>query len=131
MALGSTQPLRGIRTRYLPGGVKGSRPARKADNLTTVCEPVAWKMPEARRLTTLWFATDCYRDSFVLCLRAWRIFESRRKRTEGERGRVKEKFICTEESLSNIIIEIKPSKVAYVRYVARVGQVRNAYRIVV
>jgi hypothetical protein len=33
MALGSTQP--GI---FL--GVKGGRPARKADNLTAICEPI-------------------------------------------------------------------------------------------
>jgi hypothetical protein len=38
-------------TRNLPGG-KG-RPARKADNLTTVCE-------------FLWASTACYRDSFAV-----------------------------------------------------------------
>jgi hypothetical protein len=38
MALGSTQPLREISTRNLPG-VKGW-PAHKADNLTAVCEPI-------------------------------------------------------------------------------------------
>jgi hypothetical protein len=37
MALGSTQPVLEMSTRNLPGG-KG-RPARKADNLTAVCEP--------------------------------------------------------------------------------------------
>jgi hypothetical protein len=37
MALGSTQPLREMSTRNLRGD-KG-RPARKADNLTAVCEP--------------------------------------------------------------------------------------------
>jgi hypothetical protein len=37
MALGSTQPLTEISTRNLPGG-KGW-PARKADNLTTICGP--------------------------------------------------------------------------------------------
>jgi hypothetical protein len=36
MALGSTQPLKEMNTRNLPG-VEG-RPARKADNLTAVCE---------------------------------------------------------------------------------------------
>jgi hypothetical protein len=36
MALGLTQPLIEMSTRYLPGG-KG-RPARKADNLTAICE---------------------------------------------------------------------------------------------
>jgi hypothetical protein len=39
MALGSTQPLREMSTRNLPGG-KG-RAARKADNLTAICEPNA------------------------------------------------------------------------------------------
>jgi hypothetical protein len=38
MALGSTQSLIEISTRNLPGG-KG-RPARKADNLTAICEPI-------------------------------------------------------------------------------------------
>jgi hypothetical protein len=38
MALGWTQPLTEMSTRNLPGG-KG-RPARKADNLTAICEPV-------------------------------------------------------------------------------------------
>jgi hypothetical protein len=36
MTLGSTQPLTEMRTRNLHGG-KG-RPARKADNLTSICE---------------------------------------------------------------------------------------------
>jgi hypothetical protein len=36
MAPGSTQPLTEMSTRYLPGG-KG-QPARKADNLTAICE---------------------------------------------------------------------------------------------
>jgi hypothetical protein len=38
MALGSTQPLTEMSTRNLPGG-KG-RPAREADNLTAICEPI-------------------------------------------------------------------------------------------
>jgi hypothetical protein len=63
MALGSTQPLTEMSTRNLPGG-KG-RPARKADNLTAICEPIVWKMWEPRRLTTLWTFTACYRDSFT------------------------------------------------------------------
>jgi hypothetical protein len=37
LALGSTQPLKEMSTRNLPGG-KGW-PARKADNLTAICEP--------------------------------------------------------------------------------------------
>jgi hypothetical protein len=38
MAPGSTQPLTEMSTRDLPGG-KG-RPARKADDLTAICEPI-------------------------------------------------------------------------------------------
>jgi hypothetical protein len=38
MALGSTQPLTEISTRNIPGG-KG-RPARTADNLNVICEPI-------------------------------------------------------------------------------------------
>jgi hypothetical protein len=38
MALGSTQPLMEMSTRNLPGG-KG-QPARKADNLAAICEPI-------------------------------------------------------------------------------------------
>jgi hypothetical protein len=63
MALGSTQPLTEIGTSDLPGG-KG-RPERKADNLTSICEPIFWKMLEPRRLTILWASTACYRDSFT------------------------------------------------------------------
>jgi hypothetical protein len=37
MVLGSTQPLTEMSTRNFPGGKK--RPARRADNLTTICEP--------------------------------------------------------------------------------------------
>jgi hypothetical protein len=38
MALGSTQPLTEMSTRDLPGGI--GRPARKADNLTAIYEPI-------------------------------------------------------------------------------------------
>jgi hypothetical protein len=38
MALGSTQPVTEMSTRNLPGGKK--RPARRADNLTAICEPI-------------------------------------------------------------------------------------------
>jgi hypothetical protein len=38
MVLGSTQPLIEISTRNVPGGKW--RPARKADNLTAICEPI-------------------------------------------------------------------------------------------
>jgi hypothetical protein len=36
MSQGSTQPLREMSTRNLPGGE--GRPARKADNLIAICE---------------------------------------------------------------------------------------------
>jgi hypothetical protein len=38
MALGSTQPITEMSTKNLPGGKR--RPARKADNLTPICEPI-------------------------------------------------------------------------------------------
>jgi hypothetical protein len=63
MVLGSTQPLTEMSIKNLPGG-KG-RPARKADNLTAICDPIVWKMWEPRRLTILWAFTACYRDSFT------------------------------------------------------------------
>jgi hypothetical protein len=62
MALGLTQPLTEMSTRYLPGGKK--RPARKADNLAAICEP----MPEnvgastSRKLKGL---HGLYRDSIT------------------------------------------------------------------
>jgi hypothetical protein len=62
MALGPTQPLTEMSTRNLPG-VK-ERLARKADNLTAICEPIVYKMREPRRLTTLWAFTASYRESF-------------------------------------------------------------------
>jgi hypothetical protein len=62
MALGSTQPLKEMSTRNLPE--RKRRPAREADNLTAICEPIVEKMWEPRRLTTLWAFTACYRDSF-------------------------------------------------------------------
>jgi hypothetical protein len=64
MALEPTQPLTEMSTRNLPGG-KG-RLALKADNLTAICEPIAYKIWELRRLTTLWASTACNRNSFTL-----------------------------------------------------------------
>jgi hypothetical protein len=63
MALGSTESLTEMSTRNLLGG-KGP-PARKADNLTAICESVIWKMREPRRHTTLWASTAYYKDSFT------------------------------------------------------------------
>jgi hypothetical protein len=51
MALGSTQPLTEMSIRNLPGG-KG-RPARGADNLTAIYEPIVYKMWEPRRLNPM------------------------------------------------------------------------------
>jgi hypothetical protein len=47
-------------------GCKG-RPARKADNITAICEPIVQKMWEPRRLTSLRASTACYRDNFFYC----------------------------------------------------------------
>jgi hypothetical protein len=41
MALGSTQPLREMSNRNLPGGKK--RPVHKADRLVAIYEPNVWK----------------------------------------------------------------------------------------
>jgi hypothetical protein len=58
MALRSTQPVTEMSTRNLSGG-KG-RLARKADNLTAICEPTVWTSHNTRVFTA------CYRDSFTL-----------------------------------------------------------------
>jgi hypothetical protein len=63
MALGSTQRLTKMSTRNISGG-KGW-PARKADNLTAICEPNVQKMWELRGLTNLWAFTASYKDSFT------------------------------------------------------------------
>jgi hypothetical protein len=66
-ALGSTKPLTEMSTRNLLGA-KG-RPARKADNLTAIYEPIVQKMWEPGRLTTLWAFTSCYRNTFTFTFR--------------------------------------------------------------
>jgi hypothetical protein len=58
-----TQPLTEVSTSNIPGG-KG-RPARGADNLTAICEPIVSKMWEPQRLTTLRAFTAFYRASFT------------------------------------------------------------------
>jgi hypothetical protein len=63
MALAVTQPLTEMSTRNIPAG-KG-RPARKADNLTVICEPIVYKMWEPQHLTALWVSTARYRDTFT------------------------------------------------------------------
>jgi hypothetical protein len=68
MALGSTQPLTEMSTRNLPGGgVKGGRRVR-LDDLTTICQPIVYKMWEPRRLTNRLAPTAYYRDSFTFLL---------------------------------------------------------------
>jgi hypothetical protein len=63
MALESPQPLIEMSIRNLPGGEE--RPARKADNLTAICEPTVQKMWKPRRLTILWAPTACF--LFLIC----------------------------------------------------------------
>jgi hypothetical protein len=63
VTLGSTQPLTEVSTRNLPAD-KG-RKACKSDNLTTICEPIVWKIWEPRRLTTLCASMACYKDSLL------------------------------------------------------------------
>jgi hypothetical protein len=60
-----------LQQKWVPGiFLRGKwRPARKADNLTAICESIVYKMWEPRRLTTLWAFTACYRDSFPLQVR--------------------------------------------------------------
>jgi hypothetical protein len=65
MALGSTQLLTEMSTRYLPEDKEWS--ARDADDLSTICEPLVQKMWEPHRLTTLWASMVCYRDSLLVC----------------------------------------------------------------
>jgi hypothetical protein len=45
--------------------VGNGQPARKANNLTAICEPIVQKMWEPRRLTTLGAYAACYGDSFI------------------------------------------------------------------
>jgi hypothetical protein len=57
MALRSVQPITEISTRNLPGGKK--RPARRADNLAAICEPIVQKMWEPQPLAILRASTAC------------------------------------------------------------------------
>jgi hypothetical protein len=67
VSLGFTQPLTEMNSKILPQGKRKS--ARKAHNLTAICESIVYKMWEPRRLTTLWVSTVDYRDSitFYIC----------------------------------------------------------------
>jgi hypothetical protein len=53
MALGFTQPLMETSTRKSFWGIKHGRPAREADSLTAVCEPMVKKMWEPEYVRTL------------------------------------------------------------------------------
>jgi hypothetical protein len=64
MSLGSTKPQPEMSTKNISGGKK--RLARKADNLTAICELSVQKMWDRWHLTNLWASTTCYRDSFIL-----------------------------------------------------------------
>jgi hypothetical protein len=46
-------------------------PVRKADNLTIICEPIAYTMCDPQCLTPLQASTACYEDSCVdhLCIK--------------------------------------------------------------
>jgi hypothetical protein len=69
MAVGSTQPLTEMSTRNLPGD-KG-RPAHKANNLTAICEPNAWKIWQPRCVTNLWASKACYWNTFLRYKDIW------------------------------------------------------------
>jgi hypothetical protein len=67
MAPRSTQPLTEMSTRNLPGG-KG-RPARRAVNLTAICEPIVKTKCGSLDVSHSPMAfTACYRDSFFLAI---------------------------------------------------------------
>jgi hypothetical protein len=57
MALGSTQPLTKMNTRNFPGGK--IRPARRADNLATICEPNVWECGSLNLSQPLRASTAC------------------------------------------------------------------------
>jgi hypothetical protein len=66
MALGSTQPLTEMSTRNLLGGKE--RPARKGDNFTAICEPIAYRKYGSLDLSQPYGPfTDSDRDSFTFC----------------------------------------------------------------
>jgi hypothetical protein len=52
-------------------GGKG-RLVLKADNLTAICELIAYKMWEPQLLTNLWASTAYYRDSFMILYKVFK-----------------------------------------------------------
>jgi hypothetical protein len=63
----TTQPLTDIYV-YQEFSWGEGRPARRADNITAICEPIVYKMWEPRRLTTLRASAAFYRACFSLLL---------------------------------------------------------------
>jgi hypothetical protein len=57
-------PLTEMSTRNILGGE--GRPARRADNLAAIYEPIVEKMWERQHLTALWAFAACCRDTFTL-----------------------------------------------------------------
>jgi hypothetical protein len=50
----------------MPGMLLDAKCGRRIRlNLTSICEPIVYKMWKLRRLPTMWAFTTCYRDSFV------------------------------------------------------------------
>jgi hypothetical protein len=57
-----------LQQKWLPGiflGVKGGSPARKAGNLTIICEPIVSIMWEPWHLAALWASSACYGVSSI------------------------------------------------------------------
>jgi hypothetical protein len=59
---GFPQLLTKISTRNLPGGK--ARPARKADSISDIYEPIFYKKKDLRYLTTVSASKACFKDSF-------------------------------------------------------------------
>jgi hypothetical protein len=74
MAPGSILFLTEMITSNLPGC--NGWPACKADNFTTMCEPITWKMWKPQRLTTLWASTAYYRNSFTVTFQPMMMIET-------------------------------------------------------
>jgi hypothetical protein len=61
---GGLKPVTTMSITNPPGGKV--RPARRADNLTAICEPPVHKMWVPRSLTNLWASTACYSFIFLV-----------------------------------------------------------------
>jgi hypothetical protein len=70
-------------------------PARKADNLTAICE-LSRRIWEPRHLTILWNSTACYRDSFTLTNFIIRLITERGRKVVRTRW---EKIMASESTL--------------------------------